>query len=141
MCIRDRLKRRAWDDVMAQWFGCGPDDPALVLLIVAVLAAVAVANLVGVEADIGRRRRAAGGARPLAVRHQNPVHATGVGTKALAQTQGVQHAEGGIGDGGRAPVEGRCQLGVERLGIDQHRLQPALRRRQRKRRPRQSRCV
>ncbi len=34
-----RLKRRAWDDVMAQWFGCGPDDPALVLIIVEVLAA------------------------------------------------------------------------------------------------------
>lgn len=29
-----QLKRRAWDDVMAQWFGCGPDGPALVLIIV-----------------------------------------------------------------------------------------------------------
>lgn len=34
-----QLKRASWDRVMDQWFGCGPDDPSVVLIGVEVLAA------------------------------------------------------------------------------------------------------
>ena len=33
------LKHQIWDDIMEQWFGCGPDDPRVVLIAVEVLAA------------------------------------------------------------------------------------------------------
>ncbi len=89
-------------------------------------AAVAIADLVRVEADIGGRRLAAGGAGTAAVR------TAGVRLQRLAQAQSLQHAEVGVGDRRRPPVEGRRQLGVEGLRVHHDGPQPALRRRQRK---------
>eukprot|EP01036_Dinobryon_divergens_P014782 gene14782-biopygen13114 len=63
------------------------------------------ADLVGFEAQEGRRGRLRRRARTTAVGDQNAVHPAGMRPHGLSDAERVQHPEGRPGDRGRSPVE------------------------------------